>query len=296
MRKYFKHTIKQTLNIKKIRALDFISWQASHTPPPEIHDFWEFLYVLSSEVECTVNNEKSYLREGQMLLLPPNALHQFTVSKKKDAVLLFICFECLSPIVQPLANFPLFVSNEDSALLSNIINEIKLTFKTSSFDKLTPLSNPVLGGEQCVKNLFETLIIRLLRHPELYSQNKIFFHSDNNTETICKQIHLLLEKNIYKKITIDEIANNVNYSKYYISHIFKEHYRKSIINAFNELKIEEAKKLLASTSTTITDISNMLNFSDPRFFNHTFKKYTNYTPSAYRQKMLKGSYPPPPQN
>ena len=296
MRKYFKHTIKQTLNIKKILALDFISWQTSHTAPPEIHDFWEFIYVLSGDIEYAVNDANNSLKSGQMLLLPPNAFHQFTVSNKKDANLLFICFECFSPIVQPLANFPLFVSNEDSELLSNIINEIRATFKTSSLDKLIPLENPILGGEQCIKNLFETLIIRLLRHPELYTQNKIFFHTEDNVDAICKQIHLFLKKNVYKKITIDEVANNINYSKYYISHIFKERYKKSIISLFNELKIEEAKKLLASTAISITNISNMRNFSDPRFFNHTFKKYVNRTPSSYREQALKTTTHPQKTN
>ena len=61
---------------------------------------------------------------------------------------------------------------------------------------------------------------------------------------------------------------------------------------FNELKIEEAKKLLSSTSISITNISNALNFSDSRYFNHTFKKYVNSTPSAYRQQALKQNYLP----
>ena len=191
-----------------------------------------------------------------------------------------------------MSDFPLFVLNEDNVLLSNIINEVKLTFETSFTKKLTPLKNPVLGGEQCVKNLFEILIIRLLRHPELYSQNKLFFHTEDNIGNVCKQILLYLEKNIYNKITIDEIANSINYSKYYISHIFKNYYNKTIINMFNELKIKEAKKLLASTATSITNISNALNFSDPRFFNYTFKKHVKCTPSAYRQQALKQNYSP----
>ena len=54
----------------------------------------------------------------------------------------------------------------------------------------------------------------------------------------------LLNENIYGKITVDEICKKLNYSKTYISKIFKKICHQTIIEYYTELKIKEAKILL----------------------------------------------------
>jgi AraC-like DNA-binding protein len=50
----------------------------------------------------------------------------------------------------------------------------------------------------------------------------------------------------------------------------------------NEVKVDEAKRLLESTELSITDISERLDYSSQNYFQTIFKDITGMTPRTYR--------------
>ena len=52
-----------------------------------------------------------------------------------------------------------------------------------------------------------------------------------------------------------------------------------------EYRMEKAKQLLADPRYKITDISSRVGYSDGNYFGKSFKKYTGFSPSEYREKM-----------
>ena len=288
MRKYIKHSIKDTVLIKKILAIDLFEWESDYVSKEENHDFWEFIYVEKGEVCYEIENKTPVtLKKDDIFFLSPKQNHVIRASKKnQSSKTFFVCFECKSLIINVLAEFSKHADETDKKFLSFLIDEALNTFKTSSFEKLTPLEHPRLGGEQCVQLYLELLIINLLREQSENSNPTIFFKSDDNIRVICERIYSMLKKNIYSSLTIDDICKTFNYSRSYISHSFKTYYNKSIITCFNELKIEEAKKLLMRNDISIAKISDKLNFSDFHLFNYTFRKYTGMSPSEYRSSFF----------
>ena len=83
------------------------------------------------------------------------------------------------------------------------------------------------------------------------------------------------------------MCSKTSYSKSSVTQIFKQIMGVSIINYYNKLKIEEAKKLIRESQYTMAQISEMLHFSDPRYFSLMFKKITHKTPTAYRDSVYK---------
>ena len=73
-----------------------------------------------------------------------------------------------------------------------------------------------------------------------------------------------------------------NYSRSFICRIFKEETGETLITYFNRVKIEEAKNLLLNTDNTVTEISEMLGFSEVKYFGVIFKKQVGKSPAAYR--------------
>ena len=52
---------------------------------------------------------------------------------------------------------------------------------------------------------------------------------------------------------------------------------------FCYIAINRAKELLQGTSLKISEISEMVGYENPSYFNYTFKKNTGKTPGEYRK-------------
>jgi transcriptional regulator GlxA family with amidase domain len=64
---------------------------------------------------------------------------------------------------------------------------------------------------------------------------------------------------------------------------FKAATGSSLIEYLQNLRVEEAKRLLESTELPMEDISEQTGYSDTSFFRRLFKRLTGLTPGKYRQ-------------
>jgi len=64
---------------------------------------------------------------------------------------------------------------------------------------------------------------------------------------------------------------------------FKASTGSSLIEYLQNLRVEEAKRLLESTELPMEDISEQTGYSDTSFFRRLFKRLTGLTPSKYRR-------------
>ena len=85
-------------------------------------------------------------------------------------------------------------------------------------------------------------------------------------------------------LTIDNICEQIAYSKAYLFRIFKAKTGKTIMAYFTELKIKQAKQLLRENELSVKEIAEKLGFSTPDYFTKTFKRVTGFTPLAYKKR------------
>lgn len=97
----------------------------------------------------------------------------------------------------------------------------------------------------------------------------------------------LIHRNIYEKITLEDLAEALGYSTYYLSSQFKKQTGQSIGDYMTDLRIEKAKEMLTYNNISLTDLSAKLHFSTPSYFSSVFKKRTGLPPSAYVQSLSK---------
>lgn len=105
-------------------------------------------------------------------------------------------------------------------------------------------------------------------------------------DTVQRLINFMKD-NLSNSITLDEMAEQVNYSPAYIGTLFMKKTGMSLINYFNQLKIQRACRLLDFTDKKIKEIAYDLGFSDPFYFSKVFQKYMHMSPKDYR-KFRKG--------
>ena len=95
-------------------------------------------------------------------------------------------------------------------------------------------------------------------------------------------IKSFIEENCDKKLTLDQVADNFGYSKYYINRVFKQQYKRTIIDYHIRCRIEQAKILLAHQDISVKKISETLGYSDANYFTWCFKKVEGVSPVKYR--------------
>lgn len=91
--------------------------------------------------------------------------------------------------------------------------------------------------------------------------------------------------NITTRITLQEVADQVNLSASYLSTLFKKQYNQSFVDFVNQSKIDYACRLIREGNYRFYEISYMLGFENAYYFSRVFRKCTGMTPTEYQQSL-----------
>lgn len=103
-------------------------------------------------------------------------------------------------------------------------------------------------------------------------------HISRQIQDSCNYIQL----HSAEKLNIADIADQVGYAEYYFSKKFKKEMGISVNEYIKETKINRAKIMLKTETSSIQDISEALNFCSQSYFAEAFQKITGMTPGEYR--------------
>ncbi|MBR3761821.1 MAG: helix-turn-helix transcriptional regulator [Lachnospiraceae bacterium] len=88
----------------------------------------------------------------------------------------------------------------------------------------------------------------------------------------------------HTNITLADLCEYLGRSKSYISHMFKKANGGSIREYCNNLKLEDARRLLGLAEMSVTQIAYEVGFHDVSYFINLFKKKYGISPLQYRKK------------
>jgi len=111
----------------------------------------------------------------------------------------------------------------------------------------------------------------------------VYESRDSKNMPVLRDAVRYIRENFMKDLTLDEVANAVHLSSYYLSHLFKEELGVTFVEYLTHVRIEEAKKLLLDPRRTVQQVSYMVGYQDPSYFTKVFKKLESRTPSQYRK-------------
>ena len=112
------------------------------------------------------------------------------------------------------------------------------------------------------------------------------FSSVKHSDTVYKVIEYI-RLHYAEKVTLNEIAQYVSFSKTYLSRIFKLETGENISSYINKVRIEKAKLLLADKNANLADIANAVGFEDQSYFTKVFKSVTGVQPKKYKEMRMK---------
>ncbi|XID91648.1 helix-turn-helix transcriptional regulator [Paenibacillaceae bacterium WGS1546] len=96
-----------------------------------------------------------------------------------------------------------------------------------------------------------------------------------------------MERNYAGCITRELLADIAGVSADYYSKAFKKRMNKSPMAYLNEIRIEQAKRLLAQSGESLRAIAQRVGYSDEFYFSRKFKAETGCSPKAYVRQIRK---------
>lgn len=283
---YIKHKLANLISINKIVTIHYYEFDKEFNFDGEVHDFWEMVYVDSGEVEIHADEKVYHLRQGNVIFHEPDEFHSIK-SHNEAANVFVISFVCTSKAMSFFKDRQFAVPAKLRRNIGEITEEYFETFypMSQSDTQLRIKENPPIGGQQMIRTHLEQFLIMLMRS-ETDSRNMQIFPSKESMENhLVSEIINIIDESIYKKISVDEICQRLNYSRAYISKVFKTATGYTLLDYILKKKIHEAKKLIRDNGHNFTQISEMLAFENPHYFSTVFKRVTNMSPSEYKNSV-----------
>ncbi len=132
------------------------------------------------------------------------------------------------------------------------------------------------------------VLINLLAYVLLKTPNSFMTKPRTNDPEInllaTKVQHYLVTEKPYlnKGFSKGDLSNALDSNENYISRAFNDILKKSFSSYMNELRVEEAKRLLISNDDKIYAIALDSGFASKNNFTRVFKQLTNHTPAEFR--------------
>ena len=160
-----------------------------------------------------------------------------------------------------------------SGLLSEIDEELQRTGKKNEF------------FEAEVK----LELIQLLLCIYKMSQQDLAHVTSKKTEkeVHAEEIASWIRDHFKEKISLDRISSELNLSKYYVSHVFKEVTGFTVMEYVMGCRLNQVKYLLEmEPDLSIAEVSSSSGFESLAHFSRYFKEKVGVTPSKYRKNKL----------
>lgn len=144
-----------------------------------------------------------------------------------------------------------------------------------------------------LKNIRENrlLLEERLSHVDAFPRIKEFKNAIKEKETkLLAEVKNVIREHIGdEEFTVDKLCSIIGMSRSNLFQKIKTITQQSLNDIVKEIRMQKACEILLSQKYSITEVSEMLGFSDAKYFREVFKKHFGCPPSEYvRNKLKKG--------
>lgn len=111
---------------------------------------------------------------------------------------------------------------------------------------------------------------------------------DYRNKSRMEQAVAYIQENYATDLNMAVVSNHVSMNYSLFSYAFKEYTGKNLVNYLKELRVNEAKRLLAETDLRVIEISQRVGYENEKHFMKIFKSVSGVSPTEYRKNMQMG--------
>ncbi len=256
--------------------------------PMHTHSFLELSYIIGGTIEHNLDGQISTLSPGDYLIVDYGSRHSYKSldgSNIENIDCLFLP-ELLDPVLKGTKSLRMLL--EHYLLHFNIQalvqNPARMVFHdhTGQIRKLLDLIDEESKKREAgYIPLIRCYLIEIL----LLTMRRL--HDARVAATgqdIGALIIAYIAEHYMEPLTLQDLAQRLNYSLPYISKRFKTDVGVSFVNYLQNYRVMQGCRLLSSTNKTIAEIAEMVGYHDVKFFSEIVKRNTGLSPADFRRQ------------
>ena len=258
METFSRCEIKRVVELEAVVTFFNEIFDHDHYFPGETHNFWEIVCVISGKVGITANKDVYMLESGSAVVHEPMEFHSIWSEKGTAPEVVILSFYAKQ--MPKLESRICKLSEEVIDEIHKLIEEAEQIFTYPDEEKIQ--------------------LTEVKQGKLLMSQNDGFYHSSQSAKNY-RFILSVLEKNLYKKLTVSEIAVLCNMSESNLKKIFYKFAGCGIMHYFTSMKVKKAAEFIGS-GYSVKEAADKLGFTDQNYFSTVFKRVTGVSPAKYK--------------
>lgn len=257
--------------------------------PNHSHNFLEFNYVYSGELNQIIDERRITLKKGEIIFLNKSIVHEIEEAREDDIIINFL-------IRPEFFKYIFSLADRENIILDFLINTIYsnseegeyLYFKVSDeasvqdiMEKIIiELYEPNIMSKTSIKLLVGLLIVELMKN----SNNIETYSVDNYEKMLNLQVLKYIDEE-YVSGNLYEISARIKQPHYKISKLIKAYTGFTFKQLVQEKRMNRTSELLVKTGLPVVDIMRLVGYENITYFYKIFKEKYKMTPYDYRNEI-----------
>ncbi len=257
-----------------------------------VHRNIELAYVQSGRMIHEIDGQKSVFEAGDYYIIDAGMSHGYRALSEKLLIRNFIftadfldsrlmgtthladvlstCFLCSRREAQRIRLDGILLRDEDRSILH------RLDLIEEEFDK------GEFGNLDMIRFLLTEILLQTARKVARTAQPAPL------NQAVAQTVEYVRE-HFREKVKLADLARETGYSVPYLSELFSREMGAGFSRFVEQVRLDHACHLLATTDWKIARIAEQIGYGDVRFFNQIFKKKMSITPREFRKVLQTGS-------
>ena len=249
----------------------FIGKITEYPFPLHVHDVVEIVCLTAGQLTMTIGGQILSVQPGDIAMAFPAVPHSYdVVSPDADGLALIFSPDAIAEFTHHFrrksVEHPLLRAEEMAPELTELVAYLcRLSQQEDSPHRLGSL------------HLFLSYLFANVNLLPMQKQIQ---------SGLAYQVLQYISEHFTEPLSLETTAHALGISRIHLSHIFSQQLRINFRQYINTLRIDRACHLLRDPAYTISQITYLCGYGNPRTFHRAFYAQCQMTPSQYREKLL----------
>ena len=237
----------------------------NHVFPVHMHRCYEFVLMVSGEMNMRIEKQDYLLKEGDIVLIKPNRLHSYDSPRGSGGKCIICVFsqDLIAAISDSLMRYK---------LPSPLIHHVSVFYR-EMFEGMNEGKDIAT-----IKGFLYTICGLFYQDLDLNAEDDV-----SKDTILLRDIFVYLESHMAEPCTLKGMAEKLGYHPTYISRYFSKIVGIPFYEYVQSVKIDRACYLLMNTKDSVLSIAISCGFTTLSSFNRTFRIVKGMTPREYRR-------------